>query len=132
MPTFYTWVATVLLPIALAVLGSSWVGDAFKAHREAKSGKATTDQIMHAISNLKAEIDEDRAITARVRIVRFNDELIRKDEHSKESFDQTLSDIDTYEDYCRAHPDFENNKTKISAKHIKDVYERRLEKGDFL
>lgn len=136
-PSFYTWAVTVLLPIVLAILGSSWVGDAIKAHREAKSGKATTNQIMDEIRKLKADVDADRAITARVRIVRFNDELIMgrvedRPRHSKESYDQTLSDIDTYEKYCREHPEFKNNKTVMSVANIKDNYQTRLRKRDFL
>ena len=136
-PSFYTWAVTVLLPIVLAILGSSWVGDVIKAHREAKSGKVTTNQIMDEIRKLKADVDADRAITARVRIVRFNDELImgRKEDrqlHSKESYDQTLSDIDTYERYCREHPEFKNNKTVMSVANIKDNYQTRLRKRDFL
>lgn len=136
-PSFYTWAVTVLLPIVLAILGSSWVGDVIKAHREAKSGKVTTNQIMDEIRKLKAGVDLDRAITARVRIVRFNDELIMGREedrpfHSKESYDQTLSDIDTYEQYCRDHPEFKNNKTVMSVANIKDNYQTRLRKRDFL
>lgn len=81
-------------------------------------------------SELKA--DEDRAITARVRILRFNDEVLSDKRHSKESFDQTLEDIDNYEKYCLEHPEFRNNKTLMSIKNIKIIYQRQLATHDFL
>lgn len=134
---FYTWAVTVFLPIILAVLGSSWVGDVIKAHREKKAGKVTTNQIMDAITGLQKDVERDRAITARVRIIRFNDELIMnraeyRPLHSKESYDQTLSDIDAYEKYCMEHPEFKNNKTVMSVANIKKSYQERLDKHDFL
>ena len=85
---------------------------------------------------LNAEIfdrlDLDAAITSRVRILRFNDELLRDEEHTKEAYDQVLSDIDIYEAYCTSHPDFKNNKTKMSASYIIASYQEHLEKHDFL
>ena len=137
MDHFHQWFVTVFLPIILAMLGSSWVGDVIKAHREKKAGKVTTNQIMDALAKLKTDVDRDRAITSRVRIVRFNDELIvardgNKQLHSRESFDQVLSDIDHYEEYCRDHPEFKNNKTTMSAQNIKECYKERLRKRDFL
>lgn len=85
---------------------------------------------------LNAEIferlDMEAAITSRVRILRFNDELLRDEKHTKEAFDQVLSDIDVYEAYCSAHPEFKNNKTKMSASYITASYQEHLEKHDFL
>lgn len=85
---------------------------------------------------LNAEIfdrlDMDAAITSRVRILRFNDELLRDEEHTKEAYDQVLSDIDVYEAYCVSHPDFKNNKTKMSASYIIASYQEHLENHDFL
>ena len=85
---------------------------------------------------LNAEIfdrlDMDAAVTSRVRILRFNDELLRDEEHTKEAYDQVLSDIDVYEAYCISHPDFKNNKTKMSASYIIASYQEHLENHDFL
>ena len=84
------------------------------------------------ISDLEAKIDRNEAIGARVRILHFSDEVMRKVQHSHESFEQTLEDIDTYEDYCDKHPEFKNNKTVLSAQRIKQVYGKCLEEGTFL
>lgn len=77
-------------------------------------------------------LDLEAAITSRVRILRFNDELLRDEKHTKEAFDQVLSDIDVYEAYCASHPDFKNNRTKMSASYIIASYQEHLEKHDFL
>ena len=90
------------------------------------------DTLNNQVTALKDTTEEDRAVTARVRILRFADELFSGQQHSKDSFDATLTDVDYYEKYCTEHPSFKNNQTVMSVKHIKRVYEERLEKHDFL
>lgn len=90
------------------------------------------DNLEESVTRLRGEMDEDRAVTARVRILRFNDELLESKKHSKESFDQCLSDIDNYEQYCEDHHEFKNNKTIMAVGNIKKCYERCLENHDFL
>lgn len=101
--------------------------------------KALTGEVIEKIKGLDEKIDkieknldEDRAITARVRILRFNDEILQDVRHSKESFDQCLSDIDTYEKYCDANRDFKNNKTGMAIKNIEVVYQKCMKDRDFL
>lgn len=83
------------------------------------------------LKQIKAEVGEDRAITARVRILIFEDELQEGRRHSKDRFDQVLTDIDNYESYCTSHPEFKNNQTRATVSHIRKVYSSRLEKHDF-
>ena len=97
------------------------------------------NEIERSVQTLERKVQEsedkadmDRAITARVRILRFNDEVLASRRHSKESFDQALADIDAYEQYCHAHPEFKNNKTVLSIANIKKVYKRQLATHDFL
>lgn len=117
-----------IVTVIVAILGSSWVGDGLRAWREKRSGMITTNQIMDAVKSLREDFDEQKAIAARVRIVKFNDELLTGRKHSRESFDQCLSDIDTYERFCACHPFFVNNKTKLSSEHIRNTY-RECEKN---
>ena len=84
------------------------------------------------IKDVEEKVDERSAITARVRILRFSDEMGEGRRHSKDSFDQALSDIDYYEKYCSDNPSFPNNKTVATIEHIKNNYAERLEKHDFL
>lgn len=96
---------------------------------EMKDGFAKTDAKIEKISG---EFAQHKAVMARVRILRFSDDVVAKKRHSKESYYQVLSDIDEYEDYCALHPRFENNKTVIASKRIKDVYSQCLEANSFL
>lgn len=91
------------------------------------------------ISNLNDKLDahiesddERHAIQCRMRILRFNDELLHDISHTKEHFDQTLIDCSSYEKYCKAHPDFKNDITMMADKHIHDVYMECTMKGTFL
>lgn len=84
------------------------------------------------VQKLSDRQEECEAKAARVRILRFGDELYQGKRHSKEHFDNILADITTYNDYCRDHPNFENDRTKITEKLIKDTYQRCLTEHTFL
>ena len=75
---------------------------------------------------------EQNALYARTRILRFGDEVLNDNRHTKEHFEQILCDIDEYEHYCAEHPLFKNNKTVLTSKRIKDVYAKLLKNNDFL
>lgn len=76
------------------------------------------------ISRIEERLDERDAVLARTHILRFNDELENGMKHSKDYFRQQIQDIDTYEEYCRTHPDFANGLTIMASKYIKSEYER--------
>lgn len=90
------------------------------------------DNVSNQVTGLRDEIGEDRAINARVRILQFNDEMLSERMHSKESFDQALDDITYYENYCKEHPEFKNNRTKMTIENIERCYKKCLEDHDFL
>lgn len=90
------------------------------------------DDIDSKQTKLEDDIEERNAINCRVRILRFSDEVRRRVQHSKESFDQVLDDVDVYEKYCDSHPDFKNNKTIHAKERIKAVYDACMEQNDFL
>lgn len=52
--------------------------------------------------------------------------------HTREHFIEILAVIDAYEDYCRSHPDYKNNRCICAVANIKRVYNERLQKHDFL
>lgn len=76
--------------------------------------------------------EEERIDRARSRILRFNDEVMMGEEHSKEHFDEILKDIDRYENYCDQHPSYENNKAVLAIKTIKEEYSYCLAHHKFL
>ena len=67
-----------------------------------------------------------------MRILRFADEILQGELHSREHFDEVLEDITEYNRYCARHPEFPNDKATLSIAHIERVYRARLEKNDFL
>ena len=76
--------------------------------------------------------DERMADTYRTKILRFNNELLRDIDHTKEEFTEALSDIDKYEIYCKEHQNYKNNRAVHAIRNIQRVYDERLEKHDFL
>lgn len=84
------------------------------------------------LAKLSASVAEDRAITARVRILSFADDMMSHKDHSKDSFDQVLCDIDQYDCYCTEHPNFKNNQTALSRELIIDQYKECEREGTFL
>ncbi|MGN1176394.1 MAG: hypothetical protein ACI4S1_13140, partial [Roseburia sp.] len=90
---------------------------------------------MDKVNTLETKVgalEKSDVIDYRVRILTFADEIRRGVRHSKETFDQVLSDIDTYERYCTEHPDFMNNKTVAAKAKILDVYSECMDNNDFL
>ena len=89
------------------------------------------DVLSDKIEAVAESVEETRAIAAKVRILRFSDEIIGKQAHSRESFVQIFADIDTYDRYCRSHLDFKNHNTVSAQKLIADAYDERSRKNDF-
>lgn len=77
---------------------------------------------------------DDRRVadSHRARILHFNNELLRNIGHSREEFLETLAEIDSYEEYCDAHPEYPNNRATLAIKNIKSNYMKRQEEHDFL
>lgn len=103
-----------------------------KKHDKMDEVLQAIDRLDKKVDSLEAKGDERNAISARVRILRFSDELMEDRKHSKDSYDQCMSDITTYEQYCEGHPKFKNNQTQVTVAFIKKNYAERLEKHDFL
>ena len=100
-----------------------------------KQTKEIIDEIRSVgkkVDNVDGELQEHKAVLARTHILRFNDELYNHIDHSKEYFDQTLEDIDTYENYCVTHPNFKNARTVFAEDNIKSVYKKLTEEHKFL
>ena len=69
----------------------------------------------------------------RQRILRFNADLMRGDNcYTHEYFVDVLRDIDEYEDFCRSHPGYKNNRAVMAIANIKRVYEQHEKDEDFL
>lgn len=102
-------------------------------------GNQINKDLLAEIKTMKSEIDtirdENREVHAkdcRVRILRFADEIYLEQPHSQEHFKQILGDITHYERYCESHPEFENQIAVSAIEQIKESYNKRLRRHDFL
>ena len=102
-------------------------------------GRAVNADLLKELSATKAALeehirldDERNADGHRAKILAFNTELLRGIDHTREDFIEVLAEIDQYESYCRAHPDYKNNRARHAVANIGRVYDDRLAKHDFL
>ncbi len=112
----------------------SWLGGLINKpliERMDKQEKSTAE-LMNEISQIRKEVNENSATSARYRILRFDDELLHDMKHTKEHFDQILVDIDIYEKFCARNPDFRNNLATMAISHVKNVYQRCITDNSFL
>ena len=116
---------------ALVTLITFFINRHDKRKDDMKGIKDELEAIKKKIKNLDDKGDRREAVNCRVRILRFEDELQESRRHSKDSFDQVMTDITTYDHYCDQHPDFKNSQTAATVEHIRKVYAERLEKHDF-
>ena len=134
-------IATVVTGVASVLIGGglfAFVEYLIKRHDD-KTDKfkevfEAIQKLTEKVDSLAAKSDERNAINMRVRILRFRDEMLAGQNHTHDSYQQALSDIDEYERYCApdAHPEFRNNQTVSTIEHIKRSYAEHLEKNDFL
>ena len=94
--------------------------------------RSAIDCVKDVVLDLIAMDDERYAVDCRARILRFNDEILHGQKHTKEHFDQALSDITTYNSYCDAHKDFKNQITVHATENILKTYDTCMEEHSFL
>ena len=94
--------------------------------------QSSVDTLSEKFDDLKNDLAEERMMSSRYRIIRFSDEIFMGEAHSQDHFDQIFVDIDIYENYCRTHPKFINNKGKRAIKNIHDEYDRCVRTHSFL
>ena len=122
----------MVVTIILAVFASSgfWAFVQFLVSRN-DGTREELKQISEQVAELSDKVDENAAVLARTHILRFENEMLNGVRHSQEYFRQQMEDIDTYEDFCKTHPDFRNSYTTIASEHIRETYKKLLEKREF-
>ena len=109
-------------------------------------GRAINDEVLESVEDVKRaqrdtrkaldehirSDDERNADTLRMRILHFNNDLLRGDRHTREDFIEILAVIDAYEQYCKNHPNYRNNRASHAIANIGRVYDERLKLRDFL
>ncbi len=108
-------------------------------------GNAINGPVLRKMDEMEQKIDDiekhfeaheksskkDKADDKRASILHFNRELIRDLPHTMEDFIEVLSYIDFYENYCKEHPEYENNRAVMAIQNIERAYREHLEKHDF-
>lgn len=120
--------AEMITTIVVAALGSSWLGNALIN----RFGKTSNRAILFRLDGIERKVDQNEITRIRVRILEFNVELMRHELHTREDFIDILTEINTYESYCHAHPDYSNNRAVMAIANIKRVYESCMEDNSFL
>ena len=107
--------------------------------RKISGSEQQIEEISKDLKELKEDVKQESEerekadiLGLRYRILRFGDEIRHQVQHSEEHYNQILADIDEYEQYCKEHPDFKNNKTASSVARIKEAYHKCCVQGDFL
>lgn len=116
-------------------------------------GKMINRDVLNQINSLKSEVnainervDETNkridssnetqdiryAIQCRTRILRCGGEVMVDPIRTREYYSQVLEDIDTYERYCKDHPEFPNNQAIATIALIKQRYQECLSNNGFL
>ena len=142
------WVVKILtacVPILVALVGiiptvisnrkktQESIDESNKA-RERQDAQMTArmEKMQNTLDNHIREDEDEKARNQRYRILRFYDEMCEHREHSESHFEDILDDIDDYEKYCEAHPEFRNNRGKVAMTYIKESYARIKSGGGFL
>lgn len=140
------WLAGVLAVVLATIIQKAskkykpwtWLAEQF--------GKAANKEILEKQDKLEKKVDcleekikknddsdeREKALAARRRILRFADEIRRKERHSEEYFNNILEDVSFYKQYCSDHVNFENEKAVIAIKIIEETYTKCLREDDFL
>lgn len=125
--------ADILIAIICAVFASSglWGLIQYLINRKDSIGDKI-DKLTALVQEVSDRVDASSATNARTRVLRFDDELINGVHHSREYFQQTLEEIDTYESYCQKHPEFKNNACVLAIEHIRRVYSHLQDNNGFV
>lgn len=128
-----------IIAIFIAVIGSNalWGFIQFLVQRKDNKSDCSKkiiemiQKLDEKIDKLDGELSERSAISCRVRILKFMDEILEGWSHSKDSYNQVMQDITNYERFCAEHPLFKNHQTVATIEYIKNDYQEHLEKNDF-
>lgn len=125
------WTGAIALISALLGGGALKLIEFFvqrKDNKEEKKILKKIDGLDNKIDKLDWKVDDNYAKQARVRILRFSDELQTGQKFSKGYFNQIFSDISDYKLHCENHKEFKNDQANVEINNIIKVHAELLEK----
>lgn len=124
-----TLLVAIISSTALSSLIQFIITFIFNRKDKTKEMENEIKELRCEITSLREENARDRAISARVRIQRFADEIRNGIKHSEESFRQQVLECDTYDRFCDKHDDFSNGLTIVASELIRREYRNLMMKG---
>jgi len=79
------------------------------------------------LNDIEDMIEKDKAQRSRTEVLHFADSVRRGQMFSKETWDDTIDNIDHYNRYCNGHPEFRNGKTTAATLFLNNYYAEGLE-----
>ena len=116
----------------------SWIaaqlGNALNAGvmKEIKDIKTEQEETKKKLDSHIEEGEERKADNYRSRVLRFNNEIVRGLGHTEEDYDEILDVIWKYNEYCKTHPKYKNNKMPHAIKNVERMYDEMLQTNGFL
>lgn len=124
MQLFITFLTSVCVPIIVALISSGTFANKL-------SKKIKVDELLEKFNALDYKVDCNKADDCRGSILDFNGEIKRGIHHDEEQFNEVINSINNYEDFCKNHPKYPNNKADLAIENIKNVYKKAYSKNDF-
>ncbi len=131
-PLFEQWGIT--LPVVVFILLTVVQITPIKINPWSAFGNMLNGNVLKKLDEHIRIDDERNADAHRVQILKFNREILHESDPShftQEDFIEILSEIDFYEDYCKTHLDYKNNRAVLAIQNIKREYKERLERHEF-
>lgn len=125
-----------LVGIVTAMIASQ----GFWSWLQSKATKKGTEEILNKIVGLESKVEElDKKVdekfeqsselalqieakNMRERILSFNTSCMRKEKHTTEDFIEILHVITNYNNYCKKHDDFENERANLAIENISRIW----------
>lgn len=118
-------VEKVIIPLLVAVIGSNALFGFAQFIIQFLVTRADMKQNFgKKLDDLNAKVDRNKAELCRTHILRFADDLRNGIDHSEEYFRQQILDCDTYDAFCKTHPDFSNGLTIVASDYIRTEFKK--------
>ena len=137
-PGFWDFLKWVFGSIGAAITGKKKITNqdisdsVQKLREESAEMKTAITEIKEEAREHNEQNLEERAKNNRSKILRFDDELRIGIKHSYEYFEDILSTVHEYEDYCDNHPKFKNRQAESAINHIQSAYDEAHENNSFI
>lgn len=94
-------------------------------------GSLVNGEMQKDLIELKRDFEETKAQDKRWHILSFARSCRQGEKHTKEEWNHAISELKDYEDYTKKKK-ISNGVIEENAKYLRELYQERLKKNDFL